>query len=219
MYVGHGVGMMWTAVWSENDLGTGKHLPVCLSTVRSDFSLTEICFCFVCLNNFVLLIWTQISCGCSLAFWSLAWYDAHNKNHPLGKQNWLNVDCGYSQFSYEFRNLIPWSNLWYKNIENDEKADYQNGLVRKSLRSGLQFPTTTSNSNSIVQYITESGVDVVEKCAQGQKVSICVIAIADNSTHTAIGQDLDRSTSTPLRSSTAWEWSLQSTPSLFHTNQ
>ena len=107
----------------------------------------------------------------------------------------------------------------YKNIEKAEKADYQNGSVRKSLRSGLQFPTTTSTSNSMVQNITESGVDVVEKCAQGQKVSICVIAIADHSTHTAIGQDLDWSTSTPLRSSTAWEWSLQSTPSLFHTNQ
>ena len=57
--------------------------------------------------------------------------------------------------------------------------------MRKSLRSGLQFPTTTSNSNSMVQYIlTKSGVDVVGECAQGQKVSICVIAIADNSTHT-----------------------------------
>ena len=107
----------------------------------------------------------------------------------------------------------------YKNIENDEKADYQNGLVRKSLRSELQFPTTTSTSNSMVQYKTKSDACFVEKCAQGQKVSICVIAIADNWTHTAIGQDLDRSTSTPLRSSTAWEWSLQSTPSLFHTNQ
>ena len=74
----------------------------------------------------------------------------------------------------------------YKNIENDEKADYQNGSVRKSLRSGLQFPTTTSTSNSMVQNITESGVDVVEKCAQGQKVSICVIAIADNWTHRSV---------------------------------
>ena len=36
----------------------------------------------------------------------------------------------------------------------------------------------------MVQNITESGVDVVEKCAQGQKVSIYVIAIADNSAHT-----------------------------------
>ena len=87
----------------------------------------------------------------------------------------------------DIHNFLMSLGIWfhdrtYKNIENDEKADYQNGLVRKSLRSGLQFPTTTSNSNSMVQNITESGV--VEKCAQGQKVSICVIAIADNWTHT-----------------------------------
>ena len=97
------------------------------------------------------------------------------------KTNWMLI--------VDIHNFLMSLGIWfhdrtYKNIENDEKADYQNGLVRKSLRSELQFPTTTSNSNSIVQNITESGVDVVEKCAQGQKVSICVIAIADNWTHT-----------------------------------
>ena len=96
------------------------------------------------------------------------------------------IECWFWIFTIFFcMSLGIWfHDRTYKNIENDEKADYQNGLVRKSLRSELQFPTTTSNSNSIVQYTTKSDACFVEKCAQGQKVSICVIAIADNWTHT-----------------------------------